>query len=112
MIEGPPAELLRYTRRATHAFVERVVPALRREVQLSSWYRAPSHNRSVGGHPDSQHLLGLAVDVVGSRWAMEAFAAAARSQGLVAVEEGTHVHVQLFPAGWIRHQGYGWLFDV
>ena len=30
---------------------------------ISNWGREPDHNRSVGGHRDSQHLMGLAVDM-------------------------------------------------
>ena len=35
-----------------------------RPVRITSGYRCPDHNRSKGGKPRSQHLLGKAVDVV------------------------------------------------
>lgn len=33
-------------------------------IHLSSSYRDPDHNSSVGGVPDSQHLTGHAVDII------------------------------------------------
>lgn len=33
-------------------------------VVITNAYRCPSHNRAVGGVPDSQHVLGLAADLV------------------------------------------------
>lgn len=61
--------------------------------RLTSWYRTVSHNRSVGGQPDSQHLLGMAVDVSPQLpWL-------ALPHPLVQVQEGDHTHIQLFPAG-------------
>lgn len=32
-------------------------------IRINSGYRCPSHNKSVGGVQNSQHVLGLAVDV-------------------------------------------------
>jgi len=49
--------------------------------------------------PDSQHLLGLAADLVTDF--PEAVAQRLDAVGLVAVDEGTHVHVQLLPPGLV-----------
>jgi putative chitinase len=32
-------------------------------IEVTSWYRPPAINRAVGGVPNSQHILGSAVDV-------------------------------------------------
>lgn len=72
----------------------------RDSVQVTSWWRSPAHNREVGGEPFSQHLVGLAFDVVGpgsvrvaQRW---------REAGGVAVQTPTHVHLQVWPAGTLE----------
>ena len=31
-------------------------------MHVHSWYRSESHNMSVGGHPQSKHLTGIAID--------------------------------------------------
>jgi len=79
------------------------------QTTITSWHRSPSDNRRVGGHPDSQHLVGLAFDVIPGKGqnalaineAAQAFARA----GFVVVAEPTHVHVQTFPAGVLRQVG-------
>ncbi len=69
-------------------------------VYPTSWWRSASHNSSVGGAPRSQHLLGLAVDLV---YRSSSAKAAARAQmeewGLHTIDEGDHLHVQAMPAG-------------
>jgi len=64
---------------------------------ITSWWRSPSDNRRVGGSPTSQHLMGLAFDAAGPSGSL--LAAALRAVGFVAVEEGSHVHAQAYPAG-------------
>jgi len=66
---------------------------------LTSWWRSPQFNREVGGADTSQHLLGLAFDVSGSRPNMEGALWYARAIGWEAVFEGDHVHLQAFKAG-------------
>jgi uncharacterized protein YcbK (DUF882 family) len=67
-------------------------------VRLTSWYRDPANNARVGGHPQSQHLLALAIDFLPDH-AGARLADAARSVGLVVIDEGDHFHVQRFPSG-------------
>lgn len=70
-------------------------------VGVSSWWRSRPENARVGGDPNSQHLLGLAVDIVGGSSNM-VLAAKLGATGLIALNEGTHVHAQLYPAGVVR----------
>lgn len=76
----------------------------------TSWWRGIADNARVGGHPYSQHLLGLAADFVPGRTPAGRIVALARAQGLVAIDEGDHVHLQLLRAGladdvidYVRH---------
>lgn len=71
-------------------------------VMATSWYRAPDWNRSVGGSPESQHLVALAVDLTPYD---SALAASLQSSGLVVVPEGSHLHVQTWPAGVLGASG-------
>lgn len=71
-------------------------------IQATSYIRTPQRNAEVGGAPESQHLIGTALDVTGPT---ERFADFARQLGLVVVDEGSHVHLQLFPAGGARAAG-------
>ena len=32
-------------------------------IKISSGYRCPTHNANVGGHPNSSHMEGLAIDI-------------------------------------------------
>jgi len=71
--------------------------------QVTSWYRSPSHNRRVGGDPDSQHLVGAALDVVTEKPGK--LAAEFARFGWQAVNEGDHLHLQAWPAGIARRVG-------
>lgn len=77
-------------------------------LRVSSWYRDSVSNMRARGLPDSQHLLGLALDVDGDPLHLQLFAERSRSAGLVAILSQSHVHLQLLPAG--RARGLG-LFD-
>jgi len=83
------------------------------EARATSWYRSPVRNFEVGGAPRSQHLLGWAADFsrmdAGGR---DTFVRAARSIGLVAVDETDHVHVQTFPRGVVPDQFFQLRFPV
>jgi Peptidase M15 len=85
---------------AVVAFWERAYPiGLDLAVAITSWQRTVLGNAQVGGHPESQHLLATAWDVSGPDQAT--YAERARGAGLVAIDEGDHVHVQLFQAGQV-----------
>lgn len=73
---------------------------------FTSWWRSPQENIRVGGDPRSQHLLGLALDIVPSDTTLSNLASAFKNYAsdvldtpFVAVLESDHVHVQRFPAG-------------
>jgi len=98
-MQAPPDELLRAWRPIYEQFLSRVrdgaasVP----KVVASSWWRSRSRNATVGGALYSQHLLGFALDLVTPT--PRALVVALVSQGLHAIDEGDHVHVQAFPPG-------------
>lgn len=70
---------------------------------ITSWYRTPQFNRSIGGDADSQHLFGLAMDIAGPQLVFSL--GLARRNGLVAVMERDHLHVQAFPKGALKRAG-------
>lgn len=72
-------------------------------VTVTSWWRSPSRNAEVGGSPDSQHLIGTAVDFVTEEPGKLARELA--GLGWVSVNEGDHLHVQAWPAGVARSVG-------
>ena len=74
--------------------------------RITSLFRDPQDNARVGGHPRSQHLFGFAADLAGAD--LGRMTEIARAEGLVAVREGDHVHVQVFTAGVIPE----WVFDL
>lgn len=71
-------------------------------VQLTSWWRSVEENRLVHGHPNSQHLVGLAMDFVGPAWALRIAAHRARDLALTPVSEVDHLHLQMFPPGYLE----------
>lgn len=72
---------------------------------VTSWWRGPGHNRSVGGSTESQHLFALGVDIAGDRRRLQAVAERAPLFDLVAVLEPGHLHIQRYPAGALRRAG-------
>ncbi len=93
-------------------FVQAVNEAWGNEFGLSatSWWRTWQENLRVGGstRPLSQHLAGLAADVVGPPGPLGRFAGRAGRLGLVVVPyAGSHVHVQLWRRGVLDQLVYG-----
>ncbi len=107
---APPSDVIQATLPELRAFLIKLLPTpIPPSTRATSWWRDPRFNAQVGGHPQSQHLLGLALDLVTA----DPFelAASLRAQGLVAIVERDHVHTQFWPAGvagpLIRQLGLG-----
>lgn len=87
------------------AFITRLISAASVTpftVTVTSWWRGPSENLHAGGSPDSQHLIGLGIDLAPSSGQL---VANLTNSGLIAIDEGDHVHVQAWPAGVARSSG-------
>ncbi len=71
--------------------------ALQLGLSVTSWFRTPSHNAVVGKHPDSQHQIGTAADLVPDPGTDRA-AVIAHFQhlGYTVIDEGDHLHVQKY----------------
>lgn len=71
-VEAPPVRLIEEMR-SPMLMVVRAVLLLSRvgNVQVTSWYRNPEHNRRVGGASASQHQLGTAFDLIVNGWPRE-----------------------------------------
>lgn len=69
---------------------------LRRPIRVTSGYRCPGHNNSVGGAAKSQHVQGRAADIQVDGLTVRELAAAARAVGFgFVLEEPTWVHVDV-----------------
>jgi len=105
----PPASIVftveRWAPGIYNELVRRVISAASAtpfSVGVTSWWRGPSDNLHAGGSPDSQHLLGLAIDLTPvSGQLLENLSRV----GLIAVDERDHIHVQAWPAGVARAAG-------
>jgi len=74
------------------------------DTTITSWHRSQSKNRRVRGLPDSQHLVGLALDI--ETQDLNEAADRFRQAGFIAVPfRPLHLHVQTFPAGLLREVG-------
>ncbi len=62
----------------------------------TSGHRTASRNALVGGHPNSRHLLGLAIDCILDDDIRDEgdFVADAKRLGLNVIVEGDHTHLQ------------------
>jgi len=69
----------------------------------TSWYRDEAKNRDVGGSFESQHRTATGIDIapVPPLWWIDTIQRA----GLIAVNEGDHLHIQLWPAGALARAG-------
>lgn len=100
----PPAQIVytvdRFSPGIYQTFFHRLQRALGgTRVRITNYYRSPEHNARVGGARGSQHQIGTAIDLVFPDWRSRRSAIdALRRQGLIAVDEGDHVHVQAWPA--------------
>ena len=104
-LRAPPAAVVTAALPQLRSFVLRLVNvAAPPGLQVTSWWRDRATNAAVGGHPESQHLFALALDLVAPD--QRQLARQLRRVGLVAVEEGTHVHAQALPAGSLRRLGF------
>jgi len=100
MLQAPPDYLLNSALRpliqlGLQAFLDAAQQGPR--ITVTSWWRSTAENDAVGGASTSQHLYGLAYDIVGPDATQVADAWMAL--GGVAVRESDHVHLQVFPAG-------------
>lgn len=84
----------------------RRVESIPGEADVTSWLRTPAVNAAKGGAFLSQHLVGLALDIVprgkftatGDPAWRALMVERAKAAGLVALDEGDHVHLQRFRA--------------
>jgi zinc D-Ala-D-Ala carboxypeptidase len=61
---------------------------------INSAYRSPSHNKEVGGSPNSQHLFGIAFDISLQEHNREDLTRAAEDVGFMGVGQyNTFIHV-------------------
>jgi uncharacterized protein YcbK (DUF882 family) len=70
-------------------------------ISITSAYRTPTHNKAVGGAPNSLHTLGMAVDVTGDD--IDSIALIASELGLVVriYPEKNFVHLDVGkPRNW------------
>jgi len=102
-LEQPPRQIWEPIERLVPGifpfFIDAIVQGAGLEAQLSSWWRSRGSNARVGGNSESQHLVALAVDLVVPDPAR--VVDKMNRLGLFAVDEGSHVHVQLLPAGTV-----------
>ena len=113
-VRAPPPELVR----AYPEFYAWLLPRLNLiartfpNAQATSWWRSNARNFEVGGAARSQHLLAWAVDFAGPRDEAQGMVELAQALGMVAVDEGDHVHVQMYPAGVIPERFFPRQFSV
>ena len=102
-ITAPPREVQRIVSGAlgagfwAHWFAaaNRGLASAEQGAELTSWWRSVERNQAVGGHPRSQHLWGLAFDLVRPG---AASIDALRREGFTVINEIDHDHVQTFPS--------------
>jgi len=75
-------------------------------MQVTSWWRSVQHNAEVGGSDNSQHLVGVAFDVVP---VVQRNASALAAVGFRVINEGDHLHAQPWPAGVVSFELLRWL---
>jgi hypothetical protein len=103
-MDAPPHSIIwtvdRWAPGIWDAFFQAIWWAYRRDpFTVTSWWRSVASNNLAGGHPDSQHLCGTAID------ATEGAGPALRAAGFIVLEYPHHVHAQAWPAGTARRAG-------
>lgn len=82
---------------------------LKQPIRINSGYRSPEHNRKVGGASASQHLLGIAADIVVDGFTPKQVAMAIetligigkmKQGGLCAYANFTHYDIRGVKARW------------
>lgn len=64
-------------------------------LSITSWFRSKKRNAAVGGHPQSKHLSGFAIDVVlDDPKDKPQFLKTVNALGLGFLDEGDHIHIQ------------------
>ncbi len=105
-VRPPPHEFVAFFAPELRSFLEKL-SQMRGEARATSWWRSWGDNLRVGGSisPLSQHLAGLAVDVVVQSPTTAAdLVGEAFRVGLTAVDEGSHVHIQFWRRGGLNRR--------
>lgn len=88
------------------AFLIRLQRGVTVPVTVTSWWRDRERNERVGGHPESQHLIGWAVDLAPRNFRdLGPLGANLGTTGLTVVPGGSYVHAQLLPSGYLPNTG-------
>ena len=99
MASPPPYRVVREVNRALPGFwqwfVYSLVSGLDPRATVTSWYRSPAINASVGGRENSQHLLGTAIDLRKDKPGFDSAVRLRTNPYLEVIEEGDHYHIEL-----------------
>jgi hypothetical protein len=99
----PPPRILSFFREPIQAFIAKASNAWDEvPFQITSYWRDPYLNQRVGGHPYSQHLVGLALDAQPFSGDLRNLEVAFQNQGLKTVVYQSHVHTQFWKAGTLE----------
>ena len=73
-----------------------IAMSTRYHFRVTSYYRDKQSNDELGGHPHSRHQFWLAMDIIlQNQDDRQSFMVDAKRLGLVVVDEGSHLHVQV-----------------
>jgi hypothetical protein len=108
VIAPPPSSIVYTVERWAPGFWQDFVDAVwagyriwGQPIDITSWYRGVTENMVAGGHPDSNHLVGAAIDILPADQALlDAF----RRVGFVG-RVTDHTHLQAWPVGVARNSG-------